>query len=94
MISKLAGFDGTQFYEGCGHLHFAVRMKGYGGIALLDRKGAGADRSAIRMYDGGFGGVLEYSGNNALGLERGGEGASVRELRVPWSIKNDIWLVR
>lgn len=90
MISKLAGFDGTQFYEGCGYLHFAVRMKGYGGIALLDRKGAGADRSAIRMYDGGFGSVLEYSGNNALGLERGGEGVSMRELRVPRRFKKDM----
>ncbi len=71
-------------------MHFAVRMKGYGGIALLDRKGAGADRSAIRMYDGGFGSVLEYSGNNVLGLERGWEGASMCELRVPRSVKKDM----
>ena len=90
MISKLAGFDGTQYYEGCGYLHFADRMKGYGGIALLDRRGAGADRSALRMYDGGFGSVLEYSGNNVQGLERGGEGVSMRKLRVPRNIKKDL----
>ncbi len=36
MISKLAEFNGMQFYKGCGYLHFAVRMKGYGGMALLD----------------------------------------------------------
>jgi hypothetical protein len=65
-------------------------MRGYGGIALLDRKGAGADRSAVRMYDGGFGSVLEYSGNNLQGLERGGEEVSMRELRVPSSIKKDM----
>ena len=64
MISKLAGFDGTQFYEGCGYLNFHTRMAGYGAIALLDRKGSGADRSALRLYDGGFGHILEYSGNN------------------------------
>lgn len=90
MVSKLAGYDGTQFYEACGYLHFAVRMKGYGGIALLDRKGAGADRSALRLYDGGFGSLLEYSGNNVQGLERGGEEVFLRELRVPRSIKKDM----
>ena len=88
MVSKLAGYDGTQFYEGCGYLHFSSRMKGYGSIALLDRKGAGADRSAVRLYDGGFGSVLEYSGYNAQGLEGGGK--DLRDLRAPSSIKKDV----
>jgi hypothetical protein len=90
MVSKLAGYDGTQFYEGCGYLHFSSRMKGYGSIALLDRKGAGADRSAVRLYDGGFGSVLEYSGYNAQGLEGGGKDSSLRDLRAPSSIKKDV----
>jgi len=90
MVSKLAGFDGTQFYEACGHLHFQTRMKGYGGIAMLDRRGAGADRSGIRLYDGGFGNVLEYSGNNVRGVENGGEEVCLRDMRVPRSIKNDM----
>ena len=90
MVSKLAGFDGTQFYEACGYLHFHTRIKGYGGIALLDRRGAGADRSALRLYDGGFGNVLEYSGNNVEGIERGGEEVCLREMRVPRSIKKEI----
>jgi len=90
MVSKLAGFDGTQFYEASGYLHFSSRMKGYGAIALLDRSGAGADRSALRLYDGGFGSVLEYSGNNVKGMERGGEDVSLREMRVPTNIKEDV----
>jgi hypothetical protein len=90
MVSKLAGYDGTQFYEACGYLHFSSRMKGYGSIALLDRKGAGADRSAVRLYDGGYGSVLEYSGYNAQGLERGGRDSSLRDLRAPSSIKKDV----
>ena len=90
MISKLAGFDGTQFYETSGYLQFSSRMKGYGAIALLDRSGANADRSALRLYDGGFGNVLEYSGNNAKGMERGGEGYCLREMRVPTNIKEDV----
>lgn len=90
MVSKLAGYDGTQFYEACGYLHFSSRMKGYGSIALLDRKGAGADRSAVRLYDGGFGSVLEYSGYSAQGLERGGGDSSLSDLRAPSSIKKDV----
>ncbi len=89
MVSKLAGFDGTQFYESSGFLHFSSRMKGYGAIALLDRSGAGADRSALRLYDGGFGNILEYSGNTVRNMERGGEGNCLRELRVPTNIKED-----
>jgi len=90
MVSKLAGFDGTQFYEACGYLHFHTKMRGYGGIAMLDSKRAGDDRSAIRLYDGGFGNVLEYSGNNVQGTERGGEDACLREMRVPRSTKGDM----
>lgn len=90
MISKLAGFDGTQFYEGCGYLNFHTRMAGYGAIALLDRKGSGADRSALRLYDGGFGHILEYSGNNVEGVDNGGEVVCLKEMRVPRSIKGDM----
>ncbi|KAL9187177.1 hypothetical protein ACHAXT_010897 [Thalassiosira profunda] len=90
MVSKLAGYDGTQNYEGCGFLHFHTRMKGYGGIALLDRRGAGADRSTVRLYDGGFGNVLEYSGNDVQGVEMGGEEVCLWEARVPRSIKRDM----
>ena len=90
MTSKLAGFDGTQSYEACGYLHFNTRMKGYGGIALLDRKGAGADRSAIGKYDSGFGNILEYSGNDVKGQESGGEEVCLREMRIPSSVKNDV----
>jgi hypothetical protein len=90
MVSKLAGFDGTQFYESSGFLHFSSRMKGYGAIALLDRSGAGADRSALRLYDGGFGNILEYSGNTVRDMERGGERNCLREMRVPTNIKEDM----
>jgi len=90
MVSKLAGFDGTQFYEACGYLHFHSRMKGYGAIALLDRRGARDDRAAIRLYDGGFGSILEYSGNDIKGIERGGEEVCLRDMRLPSSMKKDM----
>jgi len=90
MVSKLATTDGAQFYEACGYLHFHTRMKGYGGIALLDCRRAGAGRSALRLYDGGFGRDIEYSGNNVEGLERGGEEVCLREMRVPTSVRSDV----
>ena len=90
MTSKLAKFDGVQNYEPCGYLHFNIRMKLYGGIALLDMKGAGADRSSIGKYDESLGNVLGYSGNDVQGLERGGEEVCLREMRIPRSIKKDM----
>ena len=90
MVSKLAGFDGTQFYEACGYLHFQTRMKCYGGIGLLDRRAAKADRGAMRMYDGGIGSILEWSGNDVSGLEMGGEEVCLREAKIPRSIKKDM----
>ena len=89
MVSRLAGFDGTQGYEASGHLHFHARMQGYGGIAVLDRRGAGAVRSATRLYDG-FGSVLEYSGNTAEGVKRGGEEVCLRDMRVPITLKKEM----
>lgn len=90
MVSKLAGFDGAQFYEACGYLNFHNRMAGYGGIALLDQRRSGAERAAVRLYDGGFGRVLEYSGNDVQGVERGGEDVCLEEKRVPRNVKKDM----
>jgi len=90
MTSKLSSYDGTQSYEACGYLHFNTRMKGYAGIALLDQKRNGADRSALAKYDGGFGNVLEYSGNTVEGQEKGGEEVCLREKRIPRSVKEDV----
>jgi len=89
MVSKLAGFDGTQIYESCGYLNFHNRMMGYGGIASLDQRRSGAGRAAMRLYDGAFSRVLEYSGNNIEGLERGGEDIVLLEKLVPRNIKRD-----
>jgi len=90
MTSKLSSYDGTQSYEACGYLHFNTRMKGYAGIALLDQKRNGADRSALAKYDGGFGNVLEYSGNTVEGKEKGGEEVCLREKRIPRSVRQDV----
>lgn len=90
MTSKLSSYDGTQSYESCGYLHFNTRMKGYAGIALLDQKRNGADRSALAKYDGGFGNVLEYSGNTVEGQKKGGEEVCLREKRIPRSVKQDV----
>ncbi|KAL7471170.1 hypothetical protein ACHAXS_011471 [Conticribra weissflogii] len=89
MVSKLAGFDGTQIYESCGFLNFHNRMAGYGGIALLDQMRSGAGRAATRLYDGAFSRVLEYSGNDIEGLERGGEDVVLPEKLVPRNVKRD-----
>lgn len=90
MISKLTAFDGAQCYETCGYVNFHARLKAYGGISLLDRMGAGADRSAVRLYDGGMGQLLEYTGNSVEGLERGGEEVCLREKRLPKSVRREI----
>jgi len=90
MTSKLSSYDGTQSYEVCGYLHFNTRMKGYAGIALLDQKRNGADRSALAKYDGGFGNVLEYSGNTVEGQEKGGEELCLRGKRIPRSVRQDV----
>ncbi|KAL7544584.1 hypothetical protein ACHAWF_007964 [Thalassiosira exigua] len=89
-VSKLAGYDGAKDYEGCGHLHFRERMGGYGGIAALDQRRAGADGVARRLYDNTFGRALEYSGNDVAGLERGGEEVVSSERRVPRSVKRAV----
>jgi len=88
MVSRLAGFDGTQLYQNCGFLNFHTRMAGYGGIALLDRRGAASERSALRLYDG-FAYLLDYSGNNAMGINNGGEEVVLRDMRVPRSVVRD-----
>ncbi|KAL3789919.1 hypothetical protein HJC23_010604 [Cyclotella cryptica] len=90
MLSRLSTSDGVQLYEAAGYLAFNKRMSGYGAIAILDTQRSGADRSAIRMYDGSFGHVLQYSGNNVEGIERGGEKLCLGELKVPRSIKDDV----
>ncbi len=90
MVSRLAGFDGTQLYQNCGYLNFHTRMAGYGGIALLDRRGAGSERSSLRLYDGGFAHLLDYSGNNAVGIKNGGEEVVLRDMRVPRSVARDV----
>ena len=90
MITKLTTLDGAKCYETCGYLNFHARMKSYGGISLLDRMGAGADRSAVRLYDGGMGQLLEYTGNSVEGLERGGEEVCLREKRLPKSVRREI----
>jgi len=90
MVSRLAGFDGTQLYQNCGYLNFQTRMACYGGIALLDRRGAASERSSLRLYDGGFAYLLDYSGNNAEGIENGGEEVALRDMRVPRSVASDV----
>ncbi len=90
MVSRLAGFDGTQLYQNCGFLNFHTRMAGYGGIALLDRRGAACERSSLRLYDGGFAHLLDYSGNNAVGINNGGEEVVMRDMRVPRSVASDV----
>src|SRR5210317_1615117 len=65
-------------------------MAGYGGIALLDRRGAGSERSSLRLYDGGFAHLLDYSGNNAVGIKNGGEEVVLRDMRVPRSVARDV----
>jgi hypothetical protein len=90
MVSRLAGFDGTQLYQNCGYLNFQTRMAGYGGIALLDRRGAASERSSLRLYDGGFAYLLEYSGNNAVGIKHGGEEVALKDMKVPRSVASDV----
>lgn len=90
MVSRLAGFDGTQLYQNCGYLNFHTRMAGYGGIALLDRRGVGSERSSLRLYDGGFAHLLDYSGNTAVGIKNGGEEVVLRGMRVPRSVARDV----
>ena len=90
MVSRLATSDGVRLYESAGYLAFNTRMAGYGAISLLDTKRAGADRSASRLYDGSFGHILQYSGNNTDGFERGGEHVCLHEMNVPTSVKDDI----
>ena len=90
MVSRLAGFDGTQLYQNCGFLNFHTRMAGYGGIALLDRRGASSERSSLRLYDGGFAYLLDYSGNNAVGINNGGEEVVLRDMKVPRSVARDV----
>lgn len=90
MVSRLATSDGVRLYETSGYMAFNIRMSGYGAISLLDTERSGANRSALRMYDGSFGYVLEYSGNNVEGAERGGEKVCMGELKVPRSIKDDM----
>lgn len=90
MVSRLAGFDGTQLYQNCGFLNFHTRMAGYGGIALLDRRGASAERASLRLYDGGFAYLLDYSGNNAMGINNGGEEVVLKDMKVPRSVASDV----
>ena len=90
MVSRLAGFDGIQLHQNCGFLNFHTRMSGYAGTALLDRRGAGSERSSLRLYDEGFSHLLEYSGNNALGIENGGEEVVLKNMRVPRSVASDV----
>ncbi|KAL7521858.1 hypothetical protein ACHAWX_006546 [Stephanocyclus meneghinianus] len=90
MMSRLSTSDAAQIYEAAGYLAFNTRMTGYGAIAILDTQRSGADRSAIRMYDGSFGHILQYSGNNVEGMERGGEKVCLGELKVPRSVKDDM----
>ena len=90
MVSRLAMFDGTQLYQNCGYLNFHTRMAGYGGIALLDRRGAGSERSSLRLYDGGFASLLDYTGNNAEGIKNGGEEIVMRDMKVPRNVASDV----
>ena len=60
--SLLSGFDGTQLYDDCGFLFFNSKLGGDGARFALDRDGAYADRTAIRLYDNHFEWVLDYSG--------------------------------
>ena len=59
--SMLGGYDGQQHYEKCGHLFFDSRLCGYGARYSLDREGAGAGRTASRMYGTAFERVIQYS---------------------------------
>ena len=90
MVSRLATSDGVRLYESSGYLGFNTRMSGYGAISILDTQRSGADRSATRLYDGSFGYVLQYSGNNVQGAERGGEDLCMSEMKVPSSIREDM----
>ena len=90
MVSRLATSDGVRLYENAGYLGFNTRMSGYGAISILDTQRSGAHRSATRLYDGSFGYVLQYSGNNRQGAERGGEELCINEMRVPSSVKDDV----
>ena len=90
MVSRLATSDGVRLYERSGYLSFNTRMSGYGAISLLDTQRAGSDRSATRLYDGSFGHVLQYSGNDVQGAENGGEEVCMSELDVPRSVKDDV----
>lgn len=90
MVSKLATSDGVRLHERSGYLAFNTRMSGYGAISMLDTQRSGAGRSAIRLYDGSFGHVLHYSGNDVEGQERGGEEVCMAELKVPTSVSEDV----
>jgi hypothetical protein len=90
MVSRLATSDGVRLYESSGYLAFNTRMSGYGAISILDVQRSGNARSATRLYDGSFGKVLEYSGNNVEGVERGGEEVCLKDMKVPSSVKEDI----
>ncbi|KAL7525107.1 hypothetical protein ACHAWF_001214, partial [Thalassiosira exigua] len=89
-VSKLAGYDGAKDYEGCRHLHFRENMGGYGGIAELDQRRAGADGVTQRLYDNTFRRALEYSRNDVAGLVRGEEEVVLSEGRVPRSVKRAV----
>lgn len=90
MVSRLATSDGVRLHERSGYLAFNTRMSGYGAISMLDTQRSAADRSAIRLYDGSFGHLLQYSGTNVEGADKGSEAVCMRELVVPTSIREDV----
>ena len=54
--------DGIEHWESCGFLFWNVKLMGKGGHFVLSNDRAGRNSSALRMYDGGFGWVLESAG--------------------------------
>lgn len=90
MVSRLATSDGVRLHERSGYLAFNTRMSGYGAISLLDTQRSAADRSAIRLYDGSFGHLFQYSGTDVEGAERGGEAVCMQELAVPTSVRENV----
>lgn len=54
---------GVQYFEPCGFLFFDARMNAAGATYAIDKKGASADRLALRLYDQSFGNIFETSSN-------------------------------
>mmetsp|Transcript_33937 Transcript_33937/g.49693 ORF Transcript_33937/g.49693 Transcript_33937/m.49693 type:complete len:818 (-) Transcript_33937:246-2699(-) len=83
-LSLCGGYDGVQRFNQCGYMYHDCILGGfYGGVFALDKDGAGAGRTALRIYDEYFGErIIRYCVRDSATVAVAGSGSKEQALSM------------